>query len=208
MVNTNNEQIPTEERILKSAIKVFTEKGLNGSRMQDIANEAQINKSMLHYYYRNKQQLFERVFDEKITELFSVFEVILSSDLSFEQKIRKFVKTQIETISKIPGLPLFVINEVGKNPNILDQKFQDKGPKMLKGIFEKMIAAEISAGRIKPIDFGQFLANLLSLCLYPFVAKPMLQFVLDMDENNFNEFVTDRVELISDLLLNDVLIKQ
>ena len=56
-----------EEKILSAARKIFTTKGMAGARMQDIANEAGINKALLHYYYRDKEKLFETIpFDEQL----------------------------------------------------------------------------------------------------------------------------------------------
>ena len=51
-----------EERILAAAKKVFTTKGMAGARMQDIADEAVINKALVHYYFRDKDKMFEVVF--------------------------------------------------------------------------------------------------------------------------------------------------
>ena len=53
----------TEEKIFDAATDVFVEKGMDGARMQDIANHAGINKALLHYYFRTKDQLFNAVFE-------------------------------------------------------------------------------------------------------------------------------------------------
>ena len=202
MVDIKNTNDSSEERIRQAAIKVFTGQGLAGARMQDIADEAGINKAMLHYYFGSKQQLFEIVFAEKLRELFSAFGVILNSGLSFEEKIQAFVATQTEMMLKYPGLPMFVLNEVRRNPGILDELFADGGPKFLKGLFKDLIETEIREGRIKPIPFEQFLVNLLSLCMYPIIAKPVLQFVLDADEQAFAQLMLQRKEMIPALMLN------
>nr|MBP6793720.1 helix-turn-helix transcriptional regulator [Saprospiraceae bacterium] len=65
----------TEIRIIAAAERIFLLKGLDGARMQDIADEASINKAMLHYYFRNKQQLFDIILDDKISKVFDVFQV-------------------------------------------------------------------------------------------------------------------------------------
>src|SRR5262245_51487236 len=61
MVKKKKDQ-PTEERIITAARKVFLSKGLAGARMQDIADEAGINKALLHYYFRSKEKLFDMIF--------------------------------------------------------------------------------------------------------------------------------------------------
>ena len=67
MIETDKQ---TEERIFDAATDVFTEKGMDGARMQDIANHAGINKSLLHYYYRSKDRLFDAVFEKIAGKMF------------------------------------------------------------------------------------------------------------------------------------------
>ncbi|MCK5537355.1 MAG: helix-turn-helix transcriptional regulator, partial [Bacteroidales bacterium] len=43
--------INTEQKILLAATKIFSTKGMQGARMQEIADEAGINKALLHYYF-------------------------------------------------------------------------------------------------------------------------------------------------------------
>ena len=111
-------------------------------------------------------------------------------------------------MSKIPKMPLFVINEVGKNPAILDKLFKEGGPKMLKGIFKNMVETEVKAGNIKSIDYQQLMINLLAMCIYPFVAQPIIQAVLDIDDNQFDDLIEARKTQVADLILNDILLKK
>jgi len=207
MVSVNKGNITTEEKIMLAAVKVFTEKGMAGARMQDIADEAQVNKAMVHYYYRSKQQLFETIFKSKIQELFSAFGAILQGNLTFENKIRAFVKTEIEMLSQFPAIPLFVLNEAGKNPAVLDEVFINGGPRQLKELFRDLVEKEMAAGTIRPVPFEQLLINVMALCIYPFVARPILQFVLDKDNASFEEMIEKRKEEVADLILGDLLIK-
>ena len=207
MVNTENTQRSTEERIMEAAVKVFTAKGMAGARMQDIADEANVNKAMVHYYYRSKQHLFELIFKDRIKELFSAFGAILKGNLEFEDKIRAFVRTEIDMLSKFPALPLFVVNEAAKNPAVLDDVFIEGGPRLLKSMFQKLVEAEVEKGKIKPIAYDQLLINVMSLCIYPFLAKPILQHVLDKDDSSFAQMLEERKKLIADLILGDIIIK-
>ncbi len=51
----------TEKAILEAALKVFTEKGFAATRMDHIAKEARINRALLHYYFRNKDKMFDLI---------------------------------------------------------------------------------------------------------------------------------------------------
>ncbi|MDX1406972.1 MAG: TetR family transcriptional regulator [Saprospiraceae bacterium] len=204
MVNTKTTAESAEERIKQAAVKIFTARGLAGARMQDIADEAGLNKALVHYYFRNKRRLFELVFTEKLFELFSAFSVILQSQGTFEQKIRAFIDKQTELISRYPALPMFVLEEVRKDPAILAKKLPNGGPRYIKSMFEEMIHAEVATGRIRPVAFEQFMINLISLCMYPFVAKPLIQFMLEADDTEFARIVEQRKKLVADLLLKDL----
>ena len=80
----------TEEKILEAARKVFVHKGMYGARMQDIADEAGINKALLHYYFKNKQKLFEEIFMEAAGQLFPRVNAIFVSEEPLFTKIEKF----------------------------------------------------------------------------------------------------------------------
>ena len=62
-------KVETEKIIIKAAHEVFIEKGLQGARMQEIADRAGINKALLHYYFRSKDKLFDAVFQDIIKEI-------------------------------------------------------------------------------------------------------------------------------------------
>lgn len=198
----------TELRIREAATNIFTQKGYRGARMQEIANEARINKAMLHYYYRSKEKLFMLIMEEKISELFAAFAVILQGDLSFEEKIYRFVDVEIDALLEYPDVPLFVINEIGKEPEILEKRFANGGPIQLRKIFAQLFDAEIKKGNIKKSDPNQFIINLMSLCVYPFLARPIVKQVLQKDNEGFRTLMMNRKKIIPELLLNDILIKK
>ena len=106
----------TEEKIFEAATDVFVEKGMDGARMQDIANHAGINKALLHYYYRTKDQLFNAVFEMIARKIFKKFAPVFDENLTLEEKIRFFFKEHITFLQENPRLPGFILNEVNRNP--------------------------------------------------------------------------------------------
>src|SRR5258706_4583523 len=104
----------TEERILDAARKVFVRNGMSGARMQDIADEAGINKALLHYYFKNKRKLFEEIFMEAADELFPRINKIFRSEESLFVKIERFCDEYISVVLENPYLPLFVLNELSQ----------------------------------------------------------------------------------------------
>src|SRR5271156_3051845 len=104
--------LPAEQRILAAAKKVFLLKGMDGARMQDIADEAGINKALLHYYFRSKEKLFEVIFREAMDQLFPRIIGILNADKPLFDKIESFCGEYVGMLLNNPYLPMFVMNEV------------------------------------------------------------------------------------------------
>jgi AcrR family transcriptional regulator len=193
-----------EERILGAAKKVFIAKGMYGARMQDIADEAGINKALLHYYFRSKEKLFEVIFLEAAQKLFPKINSIFESDIPLFQKIENFAEEYITIMSENPYLPLFVLNEVSQDPEIFIQKMWGKQNLPKPKIFLDQIEKEVRKGTIKKISPLHLLINLISLSIFPFVAKPMIQFTLGLDELQFRNVMEQRKKEVSKFIIDSI----
>ncbi len=194
----------TEDKILNAARQVFIEKGLAGARMQDIADRAEINKAMLHYYFKNKEMLFEMIFRETAGKLFPHFEMVIDSDLNFFDKIRSVVSSYIDTIQQNPYLPLFVMNEINKNPTImLANFFQAQRPGFVKK-FAGLIEQSVQEGVINPINPIQLVMNIFSMCAFPFIAKPMIKMLTGVEEEQFKNLMDQRKILVAEFIINSI----
>ena len=193
----------TEDQILSAAKDVFQRKGMDGSRMQEIANEAGINKAMLHYYYRSKQLLFEAVFKNAFSLLAPQLNAILNDDSSIEEKIKNFTHNYITFIIKHPYLPNFIIQELNRNPEFIEKIKQNKAfPNLDK--FKKQVNTEIEKGIIKPIKAEQLFINIMSLNIFPFVAKPLIKAFANVDDKMYKQLIEDRKTEVSDFIINAI----
>lgn len=102
----------TQEQILEAAKHIFQSKGMDGARMQEIADKAGINKAMLHYYYRSKQLLLEAVFKNAFALLAPQLNAILNDDSSIEEKVKNFTSDYITFIVKHPYLPNLTLYDI------------------------------------------------------------------------------------------------
>ena len=154
-----NKDISTEERILEAAKKIFITHGMAGARMQDIADEAGINKALLHYYFRSKDKLFDTIFFDIAKHFIPRVNTILNSDLSLFEKIEAFCNEYMDNVAKNPFIPLFVINELNKQPKDFIRKLfsQQETPKLEK--FMKQLMEAISTKQIRPVDPLELLIN-------------------------------------------------
>lgn len=182
----------SEERILEAARRVFMQKGMAGARMQEIADEAGINKALLHYYFRSKELLFDKIFAQAAGKLFPRITTILNSDMPLFEKIEIFIGSYIDVMSENPYLPLFVLNEVHRDPEGFYKRMSGelKFPRPDKFLLQ--IDQEVKLGNIKPVNPLQLLMNILSGTVFPFVAKPLFQMHIGVDECQFRQFISQR----------------
>ena len=200
---TMKTDLNTEVRIKKAAKIVFIKKGMSGARMQEIADEAGINKAMLHYYYRSKEKLFQTIFKEIIDDFFPNILEILGSDLTLSEKVKQIVNHYIDAIVTNPSLPLFIFNEMRNHPQQL-VGFDHSGA--LKKL-DYQLKKEANQGNILLISAPQFMANLISMTLFPFLAQPMIMGIFGMDQESFNKFVILRKTLIPHFIMRAIKIK-
>ena len=113
----------TEKDILEAAKRVFQIKGMYGARMQEIADEAGINKAMLHYYFRSKDKLFDAVFQDAAKNFFSKIRELLNVDKPLLEKIEYFVENYVELLLQNSFIPAFIITEVHQNPDRIKNIF-------------------------------------------------------------------------------------
>ncbi|MFZ0490928.1 MAG: TetR/AcrR family transcriptional regulator [Salegentibacter sp.] len=193
----------TEEKILNSAKKIFQQKGMDGARMQEIADEAGINKSLLHYYYRSKQLLFEAVFYRAFSLLVPQLTKVLNDDTELEEKIRNFTASHIGFILKHPYLPNFIFQELNRNPRFLEKMRNNQDlPDISR--FKSQVESEVKKGNIRPISAEELFMNILSLNVFPFIGKPLLRTFVDADEEAYNQLMEERKNKVADFIWQSI----
>ena len=196
------ERVPdTETRIFEAAKEAFFEHGFDGARMADIAGRAGINQSMLHYYFRSKEQLFEAVFRKAVSEVIPPVVAGLRGDGPILERIERFVHQYIDTIVVNPHLPAFVLQELRRNPDALRRLIGSTTGGVFDGLKDDIQAAAERV-EIRSVDPAHLLTNVLALCIFPFIARPMLQTVFHLDDSAFAGFVSDRKREATDFIRN------
>jgi TetR/AcrR family transcriptional regulator len=173
-----------EELILQAAHEVFLEKGLAGARMQEIADRAGINKALLHYYFRSKDKLFEMIITRAIGVMLPRLMGVLETDADLFDKIRGLTHEYIGFVSHNRFLPLFIVNEVNRNPQFFFKSIVAHEKHHLDG-FRRQVEAAVAEGRIRPISTAQLLMNMMSMVLFPFLGKPIFQVALGLSDVEF-----------------------
>ncbi|WP_423126681.1 TetR/AcrR family transcriptional regulator [Gaoshiqia sp. Z1-71] len=193
----------TEEKILDAATTVFVRKGMDGARMQEIADEAKINKALLHYYFRSKDKLFDAIFSKIISFAFPKIGQILQSDIDFKSKVEQAIDTYLDLLLKYPYLPGFILKEVNRDPSVFF-KLVIKHGFSPKPIF-KIISEAMDRGEIIRMKPEHLVVNVISLCVFPFAGKPVISFVaFDEDKEATRAFLEERKEEVKRFVLRAI----
>jgi TetR/AcrR family transcriptional regulator len=192
----------TEEKIFDSATIVFQEKGMDGARMQDIANRAGINKALLHYYFRTKDMLFEAVFQKVAGKLFNKFAPVFREDLSLEEKLRFFFSEHIRFLNENPRLPSFILNEINRHPERLKKMIKNVDFMKLWEILEKQHKKELEEYNITIESVPQIMVTIASMSVFPFAARGILEGIFENIGVDFDSFVEERKEFAADFVIS------
>ena len=189
----------TEQRILDAARTVFLRRGTAGARMQEIAQEAGVNQALLHYYFRSKEGLSMAVFRQIAGRIFPALVETLGADISIDEKIDRLIALYLENMMRNPFLPGYLISELHHHPErvpqLLASAFGGHPGHVMPPLLLKLgaqIDERVAAGTMRPIAPEQFAINLVSLCIFPFAARPMLHIAFGMDDEAFARFIEQR----------------
>lgn len=190
----------TENKIFEAARIVFHQRGFNGARMQEIANEAGINKALLHYYFRNKEALFEKVLNESFSEIASRINEIFLSEMTLMSKIGIFVSFYIGFVSRNSFILHFINNSLYEKPERLREiaERNNISPGLLLDQLGRQVREELGV----EYDPLQLFVNLFSLVVFPIVARPLLQSLFQVGDRKMEELFEERKKNIPTFIEN------
>ena len=190
----------TEEKIYEAARRIFILKGMEGARMQEIADEAGINKALLHYYFRSKENLFKAVFKDIFSKFFLKVRGRLFSDISAKEKLIVFVDNYIDMIQANPYVPQFIINEINRDPMVLKTLMFESGIEPQKIL--ELFLNQVQSSNLSKLDPRHIVVSLLGMLIFPFAARPLLQMVyFNDDQEAYTRFLNERKEIVTNMIL-------
>ena len=190
-------ELTTQEKIIEAARNVFTKKGYSATRTRDIAEESGLNLALINYHFQSKDNLFKIVILEKFEVLFGMISPILSdAEISLEEKIESLVSNYTKLLLDNEHLPIFVLNELKSNEQIFEKVLQNA----------RMLSQPIIEKQLKERGFKistiNFIMNIVSLTLFPFISKPLFVSSGLLQEEEFTNFVMDRKQHIPTWVMN------
>ena len=186
----------TENHIKETAKNMFFKEGRYDATTQDIADAAGVNRTLLHYYFRSRDVLLEKVLLEGQMQFRQKMSERLNPELSFKEKIDQLVDLWMEHIAEYPYLDAYLVTKV-HNGDFLDNLVNDgkRDAKETQAFFEE-IEAEMKAGRLVTMEPIQFLLNLISMISYPLIMRPLLEKSLSLSKRNYSKIMADRKNAI------------
>lgn len=186
----------TEEKIKNAARTVFHQKGFAATRTRDIAEEAGINLALLNYYFRSKEKLFDIIMFETMSGFMQRLSYVFNdNETSLEQKIELITETYIDQILLEPEIPLFLLSELRNGASDFFEKMP-LAKTIMGSSFVMQFGQAVMSGQISNGHPLQFLMNLMSLIVFPFVARPLLTKVGSLKDEDFHSLMLERKKMI------------
>ena len=197
----------TKRKIIRVAKRLFLEKGVDNTSIRNIADEARINVAALNYHFKSKENLFEIILEDLLSNSSYELPSILNASIPLEEKIRQYVNTYIDIILDNPGLPFFIISVLHRNPKrIASMKISQS--LYNSEAFSRQLAEEAEKGNIKRVDPNHFFVNMLSLIVFPASVQQILMEKNQWEEHNFKQFIKERKAEVYHLLMASIRIDQ
>ncbi|NLA48570.1 MAG: TetR/AcrR family transcriptional regulator [Bacteroidales bacterium] len=194
----------TEEKIFDSATEIFIKKGFEGARMQDIAEHAGINKSLLHYYYRTKERLFNAVFENITDRILKKLIPVFDENLSLEEKIRLFFREHIDFLYNNQQLPVFIFNEINRKPAKIKKLLKSTNIMKIWTVLETQHSEELIRYNITPESLPQLMTSIAAMSIFPFVAKNIITTLFEKQGCDFDDFIEKRKEYAAEFVIRAI----
>ncbi len=196
------DEIQTENLIKQKAKILFFQKGFLNATTQEIADEAGVNRALIHYYFRSREQLLDLLLHETLKEKKEKVRKVLTSEIPFREKIANFIDTIVDYGLTYPYLDNFIISETARSPEKVDV-FCSMDRAKSSDLIREQLEEEINNGKIAPISAEHFMINLSALCNYPLLAKAVLQTIHGMTDAAYRKFLLDRKQIIYRTIFNE-----
>lgn len=182
----------TEELIKETAKRVFFGEGRFNATTQEIADAAGVNRTLINYYFRSRDNLFQIVFNDAEMEEHKRTEMIVASTLPMREKIAAFLDIFFEQASRYPYLEMYIVTQMNQGVCHKDPELMGR----LLDTFYKEIEAEMEKGTIIKMRPQQFVINMISLTSFPVSMRPMIQQTMGFSKEGYDEILAERKEII------------
>jgi TetR/AcrR family transcriptional regulator len=206
MPSTKSRFQKPEEKILAAAGREFARFGLAGARVDRIAAQAGINKAMLYYYFRSKENLYQTILHRHFDDIGRLLGGNLKAEDSFESVFSKLAQAYDLIFEKQSEFVPIILREVASGgermKKALTRLLMEKGlVSKLQGVIEK----GKREGRFRKVDSRQAIISFVGMNIYYLIMSPLVNPILGIkDERKFRH---KRQKEVVDLFLHGLEVK-
>lgn len=197
MSNQVNKKDQTQELIKETAKNMFFVKGKFDATTQEIADEAGVNRTLINYYFRSRDNLLQLVLEEAKRCEKEKSKVIYDSNLTFKEKIAGFIEESLQTSLRYPYLESYIVSQMNKGLN--PHKKDDLDHAVIDGLYSSL-EIEMEKGNIDKMEPVQFLLNMISLLVFPSAMRPLVTENLNIGSKEFDRLISERKDIILNIL--------
>ncbi|MDE5744381.1 MAG: TetR/AcrR family transcriptional regulator [Paramuribaculum sp.] len=194
----------TENKILVAAEKEFLRIGYAAARTTTIADAAGVTHAMLHYYFRTKEKLFEKVIESKMELIRDMMlGSLVAPDVPLFKKLETAVSNHLAFLAANPDLPRFFVNEICTDPSKMETvtEFIRTNAGKVSEALQAQLDKEVSEGLCRKTDARMLLLDILSLNAFAFIASPLVNLVCGDIMENRDAFIEMRKKETLDLIM-------
>lgn len=190
-----------EDKIKAAALQVFLQKGYANCTSREIAREAGMNVALVNYYFRSKSKLFAIVFESVMNDFMHSMVQVFSSDLPIRSKIELLIAREYEFLALHPEIPNFVLSEIERNPNSMDEIKPMLSVILKSGVLEEVELLQ-KKGEMRSIDMVSITLLLMSNCQFPFMAKKLVHAIHGIELSAYDNQLQNHREHVVQMILN------
>lgn len=186
----------TENHIKETAKAVFFKEGRFNATTQEIADAAGVNRTLLHYYFRSREILLEKVLLEGQEVFRKKMKEHALTGLSFKEKISQLIDVWMDRVKEFPYLDSYLASQI-HNTNLWENlKMNDKEQRKNIADFFAELQEEMAAGRVAKMEPMQFLLNFISMVSYPVIMRPLMENSFFNSKKAYVQAMSERKEAI------------
>ncbi len=188
----------SRQKAIDSARILMMAKGKDGVRMQEIADHAGVNKGLLHYYFKSKDNLFREIFLSEFEKVYGDFNVILESYDTMENKFSRIIDRYYELLWADQNLPSFIFFEINKDPKLVKEITDQSGLQKTVNLLDAEFKAN---GVISSPSFAfQVILNIISMSVFPFMMKPIVEEMSHKNNKDWESVMVERKDFLKNVI--------
>ena len=174
----------TRARILDAAIREFSENGLAGARTEQIAEEAGVNKALLYYYFKGKEDLYAAALEYVFEGVRTASIALLEAGASPGERFLQIVLNSFDRSYSHPALQTLIHQEMVRLHQGEEKRMARMAEKFFRPMWDKVeevLEKGIASGELIPADPSQMRYAALGANVFYFLSAPLTRLAFGTD---------------------------